>query len=353
MNIYDVAKLSGVSPSTVSRVLNGTAKVSEPTRKKVEEAVEKLDYIPNQAARNLSTGENKNIAFIIPDIENPFFSKVLHGISSAAMAADYNVYMVGTDENSEVEHEKLRSLHRGMVCGVIIAPVSKNDQETADLLSLLIQEGIAVTLVDRDINTGRFDGVFSDDDSGAFQAVDLLIRSGHRKIGMITGPDTSKPGYERRKGYERALDYSHIPFRKEYLQSGSFRIEESFQAMKRLMEVSDPPTAVFTSNNHTTLGCLKYMKENHLTIGEDLSIVAFDDIPELSYTSVDLTVVDRSFFGMGSEAMSILMRRIKEMRDGTYNDSVLLRSIVKTQLIVRGSEKLRRFEEQNSKKDLT
>lgn len=345
MNIYDIAKEAGVSPTTVSRVINGNKNVKEETRKKVLEIIKDKNYAPSSVARNLSIGETQNIAFIVPDIENPFFSKILHGITDKASEYNYNVFMFGTNEDSEREHHILESLKGELIKGLIIIPVSETDKETASRLDNFEKESIPVVLIDRDIKGSGFDGVFSEDVQGACEAVECLIEEGHEKIAIISGPDTSRPGHDRLKGYKMALASHKIPLNEDYIVNGKFRVEESYNAMKALMELKNPPTAVFTSNNMTTLGCLKYIKENGMKLTEDISLVGFDDIEELQYTDVNLTVVTRPVYEMGQEVMELLERRFRNRQEGGKGKIVTRRNIVKTWLIKRGSEKFRKFQE--------
>lgn len=347
INIYDIAKEAGVSPTTVSRVINGNKNVKEETRKKVLEVIKNNNYAPSSVARNLSIGETKNIAFIVPDVENPFFSGILHGITDKASEYNYNVFMFGTNEDSESEHRILESLKGELIKGLIIIPVSEIDKETAFRLNNFEREGIPVVLIDRDIKGSGFDGVFSDDVQGAYEAVECLINEGHKKIGIITGPDTSRPGHDRLKGYKMALSSYKIPVNDEYIVNGKFREEWAYNAMKALMELNDPPTAVFTSNNMTTLGCLRYLKENGLKLVEDISLVGFDDIKELEYTDINLTVVTRPVYEMGQEVMELLERRFRYKQEAGKEKLVTRRNCVKTWLIKRGSEKYKKFQEGN------
>lgn len=339
MNIYDIAKEAGVSPATVSRVLNNRTNVKEETRNKILEVIKGKKYSPNMIARNLSVGSSRNIAFMVPDIENPFFSKILHGISDRAMDNDYNVFMFGTDENTEREHKILDSLKIEMMKGLIIIPVSEGDRETAARLKEFEEQGVPVVLIDRDIRNARFDGVFSEDAEGASEAVECLIEEGHRKIAIITGPETSRPGHERLKGYKKALEEHGIPVNQDYIICGNFMEDESYVAMSKLMDLEDPPTAVFTSNNMTTLGCLRCLKERRLKLGEDISVAGFDDIKELEYTDIHLTAVTRPVYEMGCEAMRILERRFRNGEEVSGEKVIIQRNLVKTWLIKRGSEK--------------
>lgn len=339
MNIYDVAKEAGVSPSTVSRVLNNRDNVKAETREKVLQVIEGKEYKPNSLARNLSVGVSRNIAFLVPDIENPFFGKILHGISDCATEKDYNVFMFGTDESTDREHKVLENLKPEMIRGLIITPVSEPDKETSEKLKKFEEQGIPVVLVDRDIQGGKFDGVFSNDVEGAFEAVECLIEEGHKDIAIITGPDTSKPGNDRLNGYKKALEQYGIAINEQYIISGGFREEGAYQAMNELMSLEKPPTAVFTCNNMTTLGCLRYLKEKKMKLTKDISMVCFDDIKELEYTDIHLTAVLRPIYEMGYEAMKLLEKRFEDEKGRKLERYIIRRYMVNTWLVRRGSEK--------------
>ena len=339
-NIYDIAKEAGVSPATVSRVLNGNKNVAASTRDKILAVIKDRSYVPNMHARNLSIGRAQTIAFLVPDVENPFFSKILHGITDRSQEHDYNIFMFGTNENTAQEHKVLSSLNAEMIKGLIVIPVSEADKVTKAMLGQFEQRGVPVVLIDRDISGKGFDGVFSEDDVGACQAVELFVKEGHRSIGIIAGSSASRPGMERLRGYMRALKANGIDLKPEYIADGSFLMGESYLAMKRLMELETPPTAVLASNNMATLGCLKYMKEKGLRLRKDISLIGFDDIPELEYAGMELTVVERHVYEMGCVAMEILENRFQSKREETASRCIVRRTYVKTWLILRGSEKI-------------
>ncbi len=339
MNIYDIAKEAGVSPTTVSRVLNGNKNVKDATRKKVLKVIEGKKYVPNMIARNLSVGESQNVAFLVPDIENPFFNKILHGITDQALVYNYNVFMFGTDENSDREHRVLESLKAEMMKGLIIIPVCETDTITVGKLKNFEKQGVPVVLIDRDVKNANFDGVFSEDIEGAYEAVECLIQEGHKKVAIISGPETSRPGHDRLKGYKKALDSYKIEINPDYIVYGNFREEESYQAMKKLMELKNPPTGIFLTNNMAILGCLRYLKETGKKLCRDVCLVGFDDIIELTYTDIHLTVVTRPVYEMGCEAMELLERRFESKQEATAEKMVIRRNSVKTWLVKRGSEK--------------
>lgn len=339
MNIYDIAKMAGVSPTTVSRVLNGSANVKASTREKVMATIEGRGYVPSALARSPSTGGSQTIAFIVPDIENPFFSQVLHGITDRAAECNYNVFMFGTDECCEREHSALESLNAEMIKGIIIIPVSEEDKKTQDMLECFERRNIPVVLLDRDTSGACFDGVFSEDSAGSSRAVECFIDEGHKKIAIITGPVTSRPGRERLEGYKKALLAHGLEINPDYIVDGNFREEESYNAMQKLMALDEKPTAILTSNNMTTLGCLKYMKEKGLCLGRDISLIGYDDIPELTYTDIALTAITRPNCEMGCEAMNLLEQRFLKKTTPDCKRGVVHRSIIKTDLVRRGSEK--------------
>jgi len=339
VTIYDVASKAGVGPATVSRVINGGKNVKKSTMEKVMQVIEETGYVPNTLARGLSKGSSNNIAFVVPDIDNQFFITLLHGISDMARECDSNVFMFDTSEKVEWEHRVLDSLSSEMIKGLIIIPAVEEDRQTRDKLLSFDGRGVPVVLIDRDVVGQSFDGVFSEDRNGSAEAVECLIAEGHRKIAIITGPLTSRPGRERLEGYKNALLDNGIEINDEYIVNGAFRVSESYNAMEKLMQAKDKPTAIFASNNLTTLGCLKYMKEHNLSICKDISLVGFDDIPELTYTDVSLTVVTRPVYDMGRNAMHLLsLRLLNENTEGLDRD-IVRRHQVKTKLISRGSEK--------------
>ena len=334
MNIYDIAEAAGLSPATVSRVINNKSNVKESTRLKVMEIIEGKQYQPNAAARNLSTGASRNIAFLVPDIENSFFATLLHGISDCAYENHYNVFMYGTGENVEQEHQILENLQAEMIRGIIITPVDENSKKTAEYLKNFEKNGTPVVLVDRDILKYKFDGVFSNDTEGAYQAVRYLIKNGHKKIGIIHGPKSSKPGAARLEGYKRAMMETFGAVKEDYIVNGKFYEKESYKAMEKLMTLAEPPTAIFACNNLSTLGCLRYMKQHGMKLNRDVAFVGFDDIKEIAYTDTCLNVVARPIYEMGYEAMKILKYRFEEKNDPAKS-RIIRRNVVDTWMVCR------------------
>ncbi|MDF2590549.1 MAG: LacI family transcriptional regulator [Clostridia bacterium] len=337
MNIDDIAKLIGVSNATVSRAINNSGYVKEETRRKIFEVIEKHQYVPNAVARSLSTRDTLSIGVIIPDIENEFFSSIISGISEVAEQNHYNIHFLGSNETLGIEHAFLDTVQGQRLSGVIITPISEVDPITKARLIHLEKSGIPVVLVDRDIDDAIFEGVFVDNIAGAYDGVNELIKAGHRKIAIIKGPETSKPGKERLIGYKKALEEANIDLSCEYMVPGNFKIMHSYKGTEVLLNLSDPPTAIFACSNMTTLGCLKYLTEKKIKLGKDISLIGFDDIEILKLIDYKISVIDRDAKQQGREAMRLMLERLKNKGEKKHT-----RFNVPYQVILRGSERLDR-----------
>jgi LacI family transcriptional regulator len=335
MNIREIAEKIGVSSATVSRVINQSGYVSEETRSKVLKAVEQYNYVPSAIARSLSIQNTSSIGVIVPDIENPFFASVIKGVTEVAEKHKYNILFFGTNETLKLEHAYLETVVRQRLNGVIITPISEDDEDTKNRLLKLKKSKIPVVLVDRDINGADFDGVFIDNFQSAYEGVTALIKEGHHRIATITGPLSTKPGSGRLAGYKKALNDNGIEIRELYILEGDFKVDRSYELTAELLNTPEPPTAIFTSNNLTTLGCLKYLTENNLVIGKDISLMGFDDIEVLKIIDYKLSVIERDAYEQGKEAMSILVKRLNENKDKYKTKRVVLPH----EVILRGSEK--------------
>lgn len=334
MNISEIARKAGVSTATVSRVINNSSLVKAETREKVMKIVEENGFVPSAIARSLSVQSTSNIGVVFPDIENPFFSGAFYGITKIAEQNHYNVFFFNSDENVQKEQEFLRMVESQHLAGIIITPIDNFAVTTRELLNELENKGIPVVLLDRDIRGGKFSIVMAENEKGAYQAVSQLILEGHEKIAIIEGSPSNRPVYERSKGYRRAMDDHEIPIRGEYMVRGDQKSEPAYRVTKQLMNLPDPPTAIFTCNNMMTLGCLRYLTEHGLAIGKDISLIGFDDIAALKVIDFKLSVVDRSEAEMGRIAMRMLIDRLKDPEAERETE------IIPVKLILRGSEKL-------------
>ncbi|MCT4543412.1 MAG: LacI family transcriptional regulator [Vallitalea sp.] len=337
ITIRDIAMRANVSSTTVSRVLNNSGYVKDTTKKKILNAIKELNYVPNAVARSLSINKTNIIGVMVPDLNNPFFTEVVQGISNVADENDLNIILCDSNENFlEKEIKYLKMLKEQRIRGLIITPTSEENKYNSMYLSLLEDLGIPIVLVDRDVKHSSFDGVFIDNVKGAHEGTEALIKSGHKYIAIIAGPNTSKPGRDRLVGYKKALNSYDIPIKDKYIMHGNFKLQSGYELTMKLMEMEVPPTAIFSSNNLMTLGCVKALRRLNLKIPEDIALIGFDEIEIFNILDLNISVISRPTHEMGKLAMKILLEKInKESSD----DSPTKRLILSPKLLLKGSEK--------------
>ncbi len=333
-NIYTIAREAGVSIATVSRVINNSSTVSDKSKQKVLRAIEKLNYVPNLAARSLSTSTSTSIGVVIPDVGNQFFMQLLQGVTSMADQLGYNIILFDTRNDVEREHKVLDSMREHRLRGIIVTPVSYSNWETIQKLKDFESFGIPVILLDRELIANDFDRVVSSDEEGSYRAVKELIRLGHRKIGLISGPECVYPVYKRLNGYYRAMRSAGIVVRDEYIRRADFTVESAYEQALALCRLSDPPTAIFSFSNKTTYGCLRAFGDLEWKIGKDIALIGFDDVEELNWLHFNVSVVNRNVSQMGELAMQQLAKCV----DTGSDDAGGFVASVETELILRGSE---------------
>ena len=333
-NIYAIAKEANVSIATVSRVVNQSASVSEKSRQKVLNAIEKLNYVPNISARNLSTSTSTSIGVVIPDVGNNFFMQLLQGITMAADQMGYNTILFDSCGDVKREHKVLDSVRELRLRGIILVPVSYSDWETIQKLKDLESFGIPTVLLDRELISNDFDRVVSSDEAGSYEAVTELIRLGHRKIALISGPECVYAVFKRLNGYYRAMRTAGIVVRDEYVRRSDFTVHSAWEQAMALCRLPDPPTAIFSFNNSTTYGCLKAFGDLGWRIGKEIALIGFDDIEELKWLNCNISVVSRDVSQMGQIAMHQLEKRV----DAGNEEAEQSITCVDTKLILRGSE---------------
>lgn len=279
---------------------------------------------------------NEILALVVADINNPFFGEIIKGVNQIAQLNGYTVFVCDTDEKVKNELNILEAIRRQKVSGIIITPVSEQASRNAQMLKSLQEDGTPVVLVDRDVKTANFDGVFIDNYKGAFDGVEALIRAGHRKIGIIAGPATSKPGKDRLKGYLEALRLYDIQVEDDYVLYGDFKWESGYNLTQKIMQKGDRPSAIFVSNNLMSIGCIKALSELKLRVPDDVSLLVFDDTVVLDAYSQNISVINRSATQMGIEAAEILIEKIHNSEKS--ENPISKRIVLLPKLELRGSE---------------
>jgi len=256
--IYDVAKIAGVSTSTVSRVMNSPEIVAEDTRQKVANTVKELSYIPNMMAASMPRRRTNYIGLIIPDITNIFFSNLVRGVQDVCEKHGYGVLVVNSDDSQEKEGRYLKLLYSRRVDGVILTVAGYREKEfPEEELSLL--KKMNIVLIDREINGMTTPIVKVNNFAGAYSAVKYLMTMGHRKIMYLAGIEGTRTNQEREKGYLSALKEAHVNWKKELV--ADFRLDTSYQKIihhwSQLKNSDELPTAIFAANDLMAIGALK------------------------------------------------------------------------------------------------
>jgi LacI family transcriptional regulator len=308
VTLRDVAERAGVSPMTVSRVINNSPRVQADTRRRVEAAIVELEYVPNRLARGLIRRKTGTLALLVPDLANPFFTLIVQAAEDVAWRAGYHVILCDTRAELEREREYLEDMVEFQVEGVLVAPVSDRSRSN---LRILARSNTPYVLIDRSIAGFEADLVQGDSVAGARQLVEHLIELDHRRIAMITEIPEISTARERLRGYRDALQAAAIEQPPEYVvEASAVDPRGGYEAALRLLDLEQPPTAIFAVNNIVAAGVVEAARERGLEIPGDLALVCFDDIEHVSRLYPFLTVMAQPAETFGSLAAQLLLDRI-------------------------------------------
>jgi LacI family transcriptional regulator len=311
VTIKDVARLSGVSPMTVSRVINQSQRVSPATRGRVENAINQLGYVPSRLARGLSRQKTSTIALIVPDVANPFFTLVVRGAEDVARRAGYRIILCDTRFDLTQEAEVLEEMIAHRVEGIVIAPVSDGSRGE---LKRLAKFGVPFVLIDRTIPGVDCDVVLGDSTAGGRTLVEHLISLGHRRIGMIVEHENVSTARDRRAGYVAALERAGIALDPTLVVRVKADPQGGLEGMGTLLRLEERPTAVFTVNNLVAIGAIEAVRAEGLEVPDDIALVCFDDIEYASRLYPFLTVMLQPAETFGTLGTQLLLDRIEGRR---------------------------------------
>ncbi len=328
-SMNDIAKRAGVSIATVSRVLNNKVNVNEATRARILKAIKELKYQPSRVAKRLrSKSVSSNlIGVLVPDIQNPFYVDVLRGIEDVAYINNYAIIMCNYSQDEKKEKLYLEIMQSEAIDGLIAAPASEDDLR----LKKMVNEGLPVVCVDRGLSGVDVDIVVVDNQAGAFKAVDFLIQSGYKRIAYISGLPTIPSSRLREKGYKDALAENNIPFDPDLVKYGDSKYESGVILCEELLNLTNPPNAIFTGNNLITLGALETIHRRGLMIPKDIAIVGFDDMIWSNSLNPPLTAIRQPAYDIGKRACELLIQRISEPQ------RTCIQMILKTEFMERKS----------------
>ncbi len=324
VTIQDVAKSSGVSVSTVSRVLNGKIDVARETQNRILSVIDELGYTSNLAARSMRSQKKNLISLIMPDIAYPFAIEVMKGVNKAIAESEFDLLVYTTGDvrksgraNAEQKYVSLltNSISDGVV---IVAPVLAEYSAMEPIVS-----------IDPVMSNPSYASVHATNYQGSVEAMEYLLSLGHRRIGYISGRAELESSNRRLLGYLDSLKKAGIPVDEKLIATGEYTTQTGVSGARQLLSLEDRPTAIFSSNDQMAMGVYQVAQEMGLRIPEDFSLVGFDNIPDSKY--LGLTTVDQFIAQMGYIATQMLIKIINgiPLEDQTYR--------MQTQLVVRNS----------------
>lgn len=303
--IKDVAKLSGVSVATISRVLNKSAVVSPETTEKVEAAIKELNYRPNFLGRNLRKRETNVILALVPSTEHSYYSEIIHGMQKKAAEYGYAVLVSTTNSYLELEERLLQMLFNRTVDAAVLLG-TRLSKERLDEISAVNSIAMCCEGVEgSDVLT-----VVIDNEKAAYDAVNYLIKAGHKRIGMVSTDVRAPSSVAREAGYRRALEDNGIAYDEELMFRGSYDYYSGSDALEQFMKLENKPDAVFAISDFLASGVLKKASELKLDIGKKFSVMGFDNIKMAEMYTPSISTVEQPCYKMGSTVAELVIENI-------------------------------------------
>jgi LacI family transcriptional regulator len=329
ITLEDIARMSGVSRSTVSRVINGDPKVSDRTRKKVQEIIQNVNFQPNIAARGLAAGHTRVIGLVIrmgvaSIFSDPYFPLVIQGVSSACNNLGYSVMLWLAEPKYELQTIG-QILYGGLIDGVIITAMVMDDP----LIDRMFESDRPFITIGRHPANEKINYIDVDNRSGACQGVLYALHTGHRQVALISGPLNTVSGLDRSQGYQDALLGRGLSLQPELMVEGDYSEGSGYEAMKRLL--AQHPDAVFASSDAMAFGAMRAILEAGKRIPEDIAVIGFDDFPPAATSKPALTTVRQPIIRTGRMAAEMLIDMIE------HPSPQPRRVVLPTELIVRSS----------------
>lgn len=312
VTIKDVAKRAGVAPSTVSRVISGSSRISPATTARIKHIMEELGYHPNMMAKSLVSKTTRTLGIILPRpaeemFLNLFFSEFIRGIVSHASRSGYDLLMTsGATEREEVE-AITRLVKGGRVDGILLLSSRRDDP----VIRFLHRDEFPFVLIGR---SPEFEDILSVDTNNvqaAYDATEHLIAQGHERIGFVSGPPQLVISQDRLQGYQQALKEAGLPMKQHWTVEGEFLQESGYRAMSMIMSLPEPPTALVVIDDVVAIGVLRGLTEIGFKVPDDISLISFNNIAMSQLTSPPLTTVDIGIYQLGYSASQVLISNIQ------------------------------------------
>ena len=327
VTIRDVARAAGVSVATVSRAFNDSGPVHAETRQRIRDVAQAMRYVPNSAARTLTTSKANACGVLLPDLYGEFYSEVIRGIDQTARRHGHHV-LVSSSHDDQAELEAAVRAMRGRVDGLILMLPDVDVHAVAANLP----EQLPVVLINAADGDGAFDTISLDNYGGAYAMVRHLLAQGRERVAIITGGPRNRDARERLRGYSAALWDAGAEWRADWEIVGDFTEAGGYRAGKALVALEPRPNAVFAANDAMAIGAMSAFREAGLLVPIDIAVGGFDDVPMARYMSPPLTSVHVAISELGVQAMTTLLDAVR-----AHNQHVRQRIVLSATLRVRDS----------------
>lgn len=329
VTIKDIAKLANVSHTTVSRALNNSPYINEETKSKIKALAKELNYVPNYNAKSLVLLKSYVIGVFFSSISegtsDAFFHEIVKGVNKV-IDKEYNLVIRGIDQ-----YQYSHPIDNKNFDGIIVVSQRKEDDE---FIKTIIEKNIPTVVINRVVDIDNIVNIVSNDTKGSYDAVDYFIKNNHRRIALIQGNDDFESSVYRKKGYIDALNDNNIKINEDYIMTGKYTLESGYENMKKLLNLSKRPTAVFCANDDIAVGAMKAINESGLNVPDDISIIGFDNSNFCNYVTPTLSSVRKDSLMMseigGINLLNIIKNKpVKNQRSYIESTLVIRKSVKK------------------------
>lgn len=327
--IYEVSELAGVSLATVSRVMNGSSNVSDKTRKKVEDAMNKLGYRPNSIAQSLASSRSNSVGVLIPELKGPFFGFLMAGVEKQLRAANKHVIFTAGHSEEETEKDGIEFL-LSRNCDALILHVEAVSDE---YLVEISKSKVPIVIINRFIDEIKDLCIYLDNKVGGYLAAKSVIDKGHTQIAYISGPSWKNDSNDRLFGHKAALEDAGLEFDEELLYVGDFMQESGSLGISDLVHRNKPFTALVCANDETACGAMAMARKLNMDLPNDLSIVGFDNILYASYLYPTLTTLNYPVFSMAKMAVNIILKEVYQQSNVEIQNQFLPKLVERNSVI--------------------
>ena len=328
--IKDVAKMAGVSTTTVSHVINKTRFVAKETEEAVMQAIKSLKYSPSAVARSLKVNTTKSIGMIVTTSESPYFAEIIHAVEDHCYRQGYSLFLCNTQNDPEKIKNHVEMLTKKRVDGLLVM-CSEYTQHSLDVLSGF--SSVPMVVMDWGPNVDT-DIIEDNSFTGGYIATKHLIDCGHKAIGLIAGELDKTTARTRYEGFVKAMNEANLPIHENWIMEGFFEPEDGYECMNRILVQDNLPTAVFCCNDVMALGAISAITEKGLRVPDDISIIGYDNIHSSRFYAPPLTTIHQSKSRLGAQAVNLLFERIANKDNDSHEKH---RIAIHPELVLRKS----------------